>query len=93
VADASPGDVRSLALRPESIVLHEAPGQRNRLRGTIEEVNFLGSVVRIRVRFQENAVSLDTFNNPNAPPPKHGESVTVSFAPEDLLVLEGSEPG
>jgi len=26
--------------------------------------------------------------NPNAPPPKEGEEVTVSFAPEDLLVLE-----
>ena len=54
-------------------------------------MNFLGSVVRIRVRFKENSVSLDTFNNPNAPPPKHGEKVTVSFSPEDLLVLE-SEP-
>ena len=52
-------------------------------------MHFLGSVVRIRVRFQENAVSLDTFNNPNAPPPQQGEKVTVSFAPEDLLVLEG----
>ena len=32
--------------------------------GTIEEVSFLGAVVRIRVRFGENAISLDTFNNP-----------------------------
>jgi putative spermidine/putrescine transport system ATP-binding protein len=91
IVDASPGDVRALALRPESISLQDAPGQKNRLSGTIEEVNFLGSVVRIRVRFKENAVSLDTFNNPNAPPPKIGEAVTVSFAPEDLLVLEASE--
>ena len=78
-----------MALRPEAVSLNGAGGKRNRLDGTIEEVNFLGSVVRIRVRFKENAVSLDTFNNPNAPPPKHGEKVTVSFAPEDLLVLEG----
>ena len=66
--------------------------QRNQLHGTIEEVHFLGSVVRIRVRFKENAVSLDTFNNPNAPPPERGQPVTVSFAREDLLVLEGAEP-
>jgi putative spermidine/putrescine transport system ATP-binding protein len=91
-ADAPAGTPRTVALRPEAVSLNGAGGQRNRLDGTIEEVNFLGSVVRIRVRFQENAVSLDTFNNPNAPPPKHGDKVTVSFAPEDLLVLEGAEP-
>jgi putative spermidine/putrescine transport system ATP-binding protein len=92
VADSASGAERSVALRPEAVSLNGVGGNRNRLDGTIEEVNFLGSVVRIRVRFRENAVSLDTFNNPNAPPPKHGEKVTVSFAPEDLLVLEG-EPG
>ncbi len=48
-------------------------------------------MVRVRVRFKESAVSLDTFNNPNAPPPERGQAVTVSFAREDLLVLEGAE--
>ena len=91
IVDAKAGDIRSVALRPEAVLLDGAGGERNRLAGTIEEVNFLGSVVRVRVRFQENAISLDTFNNPNAPPPKHGDPVTVSFAPEDLLVLEGAE--
>jgi putative spermidine/putrescine transport system ATP-binding protein len=79
----------SVALRPEAVSLNGIGGNRNRLDGTIEDVNFLGSVVRVRVRFKESAVSLDTFNNPNTPPPRHGEKVTVSFAPEDVLVLEG----
>jgi len=92
IVDAEPGDLRSLALRPEAISLRDTGGDRNRLHGTIEEVSFLGSVVRVRVRFKENAVSLDTFNNPNAPPPERGQPVTVSFAREDLLVLEGAEP-
>ncbi len=83
------GAARLVALRPEAVTLNGAGPDRNRLDGTIEEVSFLGSVVRVRVRFAENAVSLDTFNNPNAPPPKYGDKVTVSFAPEDLLVLEG----
>jgi len=91
--DAKAGEMRSVALRPEAVSLEERGGERNRLKGTIEEVSFLGSVVRIRVRFRENSVSLDTFNNPGAPPPKRGEPVTVSFAPEDLLMLEGAEPG
>jgi putative spermidine/putrescine transport system ATP-binding protein len=92
VADASAGDVRSVALRPEAVSLNGAGGERNRLDGAIEEVSFLGSVVRVRVRFAESAISLDTFNSPGAPPPKHGEKVSVSFAPDDLLVLEGGEP-
>ncbi len=91
VADAAPGTKRTVALRPEAVSLNGVGGNRNWLDGTIEDVNFLGSVVRVRVRFKESAVSLDTFNSPNTPPPKHGEKVTVSFAPEDLLVLEGSE--
>jgi putative spermidine/putrescine transport system ATP-binding protein len=54
-------------------------------------VSFLGSVVRIRARFPENAISLDTCNNPNATPPARGGQVTVTFGREDLLVLEGAE--
>jgi putative spermidine/putrescine transport system ATP-binding protein len=90
VADAQPGEVRSVALRPEAVVLSDPGGVRNRMQGTIEEVNFLGSVVRVRVRFQENVISLDTFNNPSVAPPERGKPVTVTFAHEDLLVLEGA---
>ena len=100
------GEACAVALRPEAATLHQSElqeaakiassfakesGPRNRMQGTIEEVSFLGSVVRIRVRFQENAISLDTFNNPNATPPARGSQVTVSFGREDLLVLEGAE--
>jgi putative spermidine/putrescine transport system ATP-binding protein len=91
VAGAATGARRSVALRPEAVSLNGGGGS-NKLHGTIEEVSFLGSVVRVRVRFNESTVSLDTFNNPNAPPPRHGDKVTVSFAPEDILVLE-SEAG
>jgi putative spermidine/putrescine transport system ATP-binding protein len=86
------GEFRSVALRPEAVTLDGADGaDRNRMSGTIEEVNFLGSVIRVRVRFKEHAVSLDTFNNPNAAPPERGAAATVSFRREDVLVLEGTE--
>jgi putative spermidine/putrescine transport system ATP-binding protein len=88
VVDAARGDVRPVALRPEAIVLNGSGS--NRLNGAIDEVSFLGAVVRIRVRFRDSSISLDTFNNPNAPPPKHGDKVVVSFAPEDVLVLDGA---
>jgi putative spermidine/putrescine transport system ATP-binding protein len=92
IVDARAGEVRSVALRPEAVSLNGTGGERNRLAGTIEEVSFLGSVVRIRVRFKQNAISLDTFNNPGVTPPERGQPATVSFNREDLLVLEGAEP-
>jgi putative spermidine/putrescine transport system ATP-binding protein len=91
IANGNAGDTRAVALRPEAAFLEERGGNMNRLRGTIEDVSFLGSVVRVRVRFNENVISLDTFNNPGATPPGRGSPVTVSFAPEDLLVLEGAD--
>jgi putative spermidine/putrescine transport system ATP-binding protein len=107
VTHAQAGEACAVALRPEAATLHRSElqeaakiassfaqesGPRNRMQGTIEEVSFLGSVVRIRVRFKDNAISLDTFNNPNATPPARGAQVTVTFGREDLLVLEGAEP-
>jgi putative spermidine/putrescine transport system ATP-binding protein len=83
--------VRPIALRPEAIVLDGEGGTRNRMEGTIEEVSFLGSVVRIRVRFGDNAVWLDTFNNPGIAPPARGSKAVVSFDREDLLLLEAGE--
>jgi putative spermidine/putrescine transport system ATP-binding protein len=92
LTDAKAGDIRSVALRPEAVTLQDQRGDRNKLNGTIEEVSFLGSIVRIRVRFKESAISLDTFNNPGSTPPERGQPATVSFAREDLLALEGAEP-
>lgn len=86
------GSIRTVALRPEAVSLGERSDSGNSLSGTIEEVGFLGSVVRIKVRLGENAVSLDTFNSSSVTPPKRGDSVSIVFAREDLLVLEGPEP-
>jgi putative spermidine/putrescine transport system ATP-binding protein len=91
IVDAQAGEIRSVALRPEAVSLDEVNGADNKMRGTIEEVSFLGAIVRIRVRFKENAISLDTFNDPGVAPPQRGQPATVGFAREDLLVLEGAE--
>jgi len=91
IAGAKTGENRLVALRPEAISLADPGGERNRMRGTIEDVSFLGSVMRIRVRFATSAISLDTFNNPSVAPPQRGQPVTVGFAHEDVLVLEGAE--
>ena len=92
IDDAQAGDLRSVALRPEAVSLQQQGAERNQLHGTIEEVSFLGAVVRMRLRLKESAISFDTFNNPSVPPPARGQAVTVGFVREDLIVLEGTEP-
>jgi len=81
------GDPVSLALRPEAIALGPHPAHDTRLAGQIQEVHFLGSVIRVRVGVGESVVSLDTFNNSSTPPPQVGESTQISFSSKDLLVL------
>jgi putative spermidine/putrescine transport system ATP-binding protein len=60
------------------------------MRGQIEDVSFLGAIVRVKVRFKENVISLDTFNNSATRPPERGQPATVSFAPADVQMLEGA---
>ena len=80
----------TVALRPEAIELGEAGGA-NRLRGTVEDVSFLGSIVRTRIRVADHAtLSFDQFNDPALAPPNVGDAVTVSFPVEATLVLEGT---
>ena len=81
------GEACTLALRPEAVALGPGTPGCNQLTGTIDEVSFLGAIVRVRVRFGENAVMLDTFNSPSSPPPARGSGVTVNFLPEAVQVL------
>jgi putative spermidine/putrescine transport system ATP-binding protein len=87
----APGQTATIAVRPEIISLNGAAGaDANHLRGNVEDVTFLGAIVRVRVRVGEHAVHFDVFNNPNLAPPAHGEPVTLSFTPEACLVLNES---
>jgi putative spermidine/putrescine transport system ATP-binding protein len=88
INEAGTGGIVTVALRPESIELGEGGGA-NRLRGIVEDVSFLGSIVRTRVRLgdADTTVSLDTFNDPNLTPPAVEDIVTVSFPPEASLVI------
>lgn len=91
VISAKAGEIRSVALRPEAAKLEIARGSEpghNRLSGMIEDVSFLGSVVRIRMKMKDgSSISLDTFNQPGQTPPQMGAVMNITFAPQDLLVL------
>jgi putative spermidine/putrescine transport system ATP-binding protein len=81
------GSAISIALRPESINLNAANGHTNQLNATVEDIYFLGSVVRIRTRLNSQFINVDTFNNPAMELPRVGEAVTLNFSTEAAKVL------
>jgi putative spermidine/putrescine transport system ATP-binding protein len=87
---ARPGDIRALALRPEALRLGPGGEDRNTLRGVIEDVAFLGAVVRLRVRLEQAAILVDTFNSGSGELPARGDPIAVSFSRDDLIVLEAT---
>ncbi|KXV06277.1 Fe3+/spermidine/putrescine ABC transporter ATP-binding protein [Caballeronia megalochromosomata] len=82
------GKERLLALRPEAILLEPPSSGRNSLDATVEEISFLGAIVRIRARVQDAVVSLDVFNDPNRVLPERGQPVALGFSHDNLLVLD-----
>ncbi|KKB84244.1 hypothetical protein VW29_11335 [Devosia limi DSM 17137] len=81
------GSAISLTLRPEVLSVGNRPGNDIVLAGTVADVTFLGSVIRLRVALGQNTLSLDTFNDQRTAPPTRGEPVTISLASKDLLIL------
>ncbi len=98
--DASAGSLVSLALRPESVRLGRGIESENQLSGSVESIDFLGSVVRVRLRVTRAPgstdgpgpiVAWDSFNEPGMTLPSHGEAATLSFAEGACLVVAGTE--
>jgi putative spermidine/putrescine transport system ATP-binding protein len=84
---AKPGDILAMALRPEALRLGAGDADRNTLAGVIEDVSFLGAVVRVRVRLERAAIIVDTFNSGADDLPARGASVAVNFGRDDLIPL------
>ncbi len=88
IGSSSRSGTISLALRPEVISTEEYRSGSNRLEGTVENVAFLGSIVRIHMRMAQNSLFFDTLNNPHLSLPQMGDRMAVYFPPEACLVLE-----
>lgn len=68
-----------LAIRPEELHIGTGEG-RNALKGRVESVLFLGSVVRLRVDIGSGIqVSADFFNERRITLPRSGDEVVISF--------------
>ena len=79
----------SIALRPEALQLGRVVGREVVLPATVEEVHFLGSVIRLRADVAGTKVCLDTFNRADTPPPAVGAVVEISLSGRDAIVLQG----
>ncbi len=83
------GATLPIALRPEAVRLGREDGREIVLPATAREVEFMGSVIRIRAEAGGQSFLLDTFNRPDAPPPEPGEPVEISFSGRDVIVIGG----
>ena len=81
------GDQMMIAIRPEQLSLAGKDEKDNMLDCTIENITFLGSIVRIQAKFGGNNLFIDTFNNPNLKLPKIGDKTRITFSRDAVLIL------
>lgn len=82
------GDAVRVSIRPERFSFADDQKKDNVLDCTIENITFLGSVVRIQVKIGNTRFNMDTFNNPFLELPKIGSKGQVTCSKEAVLVLD-----
>jgi putative spermidine/putrescine transport system ATP-binding protein len=86
-ADKQKGDKVRIAIRPERLSFASEQRKANVMDATIENITFLGSVVRVQVKIGNTNFNMDTFNNPFLELPKVGAKEQVTCSREAVLVL------
>ena len=84
------GETTTISLRPERLGFASDGKKANVLDCTVENITFLGSIVRIQVRAGDRTLYMDTFNNPFLELPKIGDKTQITFSAEAVLVLDES---
>jgi len=79
----------TLMLRPEQLHLGAIQGE-NQLTGKVDNVAFLGSIIRILVRVGDSILTLDVLNERGNVLPKMGDTTIVSFPADGSWVLPSS---
>jgi putative spermidine/putrescine transport system ATP-binding protein len=86
------GDKVRVSIRPERFSFAAEPFKDNVIESIIENITFLGSVVRIQVKIGDTKFNMDTFNNPFLDLPEIGSKEKVMCSKEAVLVLYGLTP-
>lgn len=82
------GDAIRVSIRPERFSFASEQKKDNVLDCAIENITFLGAVVRIQVKIGNAKFNMDTFNNPFLELPKIGSKEQVTCSKEAVLVLD-----
>jgi len=82
------GDKVRVAIRPERLSFASEQRKANVVDAAIENITFLGSVVRIQLKIGNTKFNMDTFNNPFLELPKIGAVEQVTCSREAVLVLD-----
>jgi putative spermidine/putrescine transport system ATP-binding protein len=82
------GDKVTIAIRPERFNFIEQERKANVIDCQIDNITFLGSVVRIQMLIGSNRFYMDTFNNPFLELPKIGDKAQITCSREAVLVLK-----
>jgi putative spermidine/putrescine transport system ATP-binding protein len=81
------GDSVMISLRPERLSFATEEQKDNLLNCTVDNITFLGSIVRVALRVGKDLINMDTFNNPYLALPELGDRVKITFSSEAVLVL------
>ena len=82
------GDKVMFAIRPERFNFVSEGKKENVVDGKIENITFLGSVVRIQMQIGNAKFNMDTFNRPSLDLPKIGDTRQVTCSKKAVLVLD-----
>lgn len=81
------GDKVMVAIRPERFSFASEQKKANVIDSVIENITFLGSIVRVQVVTNDTKFYMDTFNNPFLELPKIGDQTQITCSREAVLVL------
>ena len=77
-----------IAIRPERLNFSSDLKKANLIDCTIENITFLGSIVRIQVKVGDLRLHMDTFNNPFLELPKIGDKAEITCSREAVIILQ-----
>jgi len=77
-----------IAIRPERFSFVSEQRKDNVFDCEIENITFLGSIVRVQVLIGNSKFYMDTFNNPFLELPKIGEKNQIACPKEAVLILK-----
>ncbi|MEU2926220.1 ABC transporter ATP-binding protein [Streptomyces sp. NPDC007251] len=80
--DAAAGARATLCVRPHLVGLGDGP---NRLAGVVREIQWRGATHRLYVEVDGHSVMADVRELRD--PPRHGDAVSLHFAPDDAVLL------